>query len=145
MRHLLVLLLLPFLALAAVHANATSECASALQLQDTVRSSLRSENTAASLRELVADNKAALQKLQDAIDSLGRATDKSFVSQSRATDESFETQNSAIEKLSKKQDLWVYLVVGVGVPVAFFVLVFPQRVAMMLKAYSGQPLAHAAP
>ena len=71
MRHLLVLLLLPFLALAAVHANATSECASALQLQDTVRSSLRSTENELGIREL--KSWAAEGSMDRAVAALERA------------------------------------------------------------------------
>ena len=105
----LLTLLLPSLALAAL-ANTASECASALQLQDTVRSSLRSQETAASMRDLVADNRAALHQLKDAIDVQGR-----------------------------KLDYWSYAVMGVGVPAVATVLFFPLRAIAMLKAYAGLP------
>ena len=110
MRHLLVLLLLPFLALAAVHANATSECASALQLQDTVRSSLRSTANELGIRELkswAAEQKASMDR---AVAALERAaaeqksfTEKAVAEQKTASDEAVAEQKTTLDKALVEQ------------------------------------------
>ena len=57
MRLLLLVLLLPSLPPAVRATGDPSDCASSLQLQDTVRSSLRSEDNAQALHRLVADHR----------------------------------------------------------------------------------------
>jgi hypothetical protein len=71
MRSLLTLLLLPLLLALAAHASATGECASALQLQDTVRSSLRSTENELGIREL--KSWAAEGSMDRAVAALERA------------------------------------------------------------------------
>ena len=141
-------------------ANATCEgCATALQMQDTVRSSLRSEDTAHALRELVTDNRVALQKLQDAIDRHGRAMEKITEAQARAMEKTTEAQARAMEKTTEAQasaaeksnvrltameksieelkSYGVYLVLGLIGPAVLFILWYPQRCIAMLRAYIG--------
>ena len=124
-----VLLLLPFLALAAVQANASecaSECASALQLQDTVRSSLRSEENKEGLlvleassqrlgirqpESLVAKSMANLDKavaeqkvtLDKALVEQKYAAEKAIAEQKSAVDRALADQKSAGEKVVAKQ------------------------------------------
>ena len=134
---------------AAAAATATA-CASALQLQDTVRSSLRSENTAISLRDLVADHRVTMQKLKDAIDNQGRATEEiksqlkdAIDNQGRATEKSFDIQARAIEKITSQLDFFAYIAMWVGIPIVVFTLVLPGRAVAILKAYAGLQLQHA--
>ena len=148
MRLLLVLFLSH--AAAANTTDATSEgCASALQMQDTVRSSLRSEDTARALRDLMAENRVALQQLKDAIDGRGSIAEKSTEALARATEKSAEAQARATEKSTEKfsalekaiGELKTYgaiLVLGIFVPSVWFIVSFPQRAISMLRAYIGQ-------
>ena len=156
-----------FFILSASSANVTSDSdkfTAALQLQDTVRSSLRSEDTAKDLRTLSAETKAAVQKLTDTIDTLaratetqGRATEKSIETLARATEQSietlarapeqsFDTQARAQASLEKSvvglMDSRTYLlgmIFYVVIPsAAVFFVVYPQRVISMMRAFAGQ-------
>ena len=144
-----------FFILSASSANVTSDSdkfTAALQLQDTVRSSLRSEDTAKDLRTLSAETKAAVQKLTDTIDTLaratetqGRATEKSIETLARATEQSFDTQARAQASLEKSvvglMDSRTYLlgmIFYVVIPsAAVFFVVYPQRVITMMRAFAG--------
>ena len=129
-----VLLVFLFLSHAVNTAKATSEgYASALQMQDTVRSSLRSEDTAQALRDLVANNRVALQQLKDAIDGQGQQLKESAKMSAEKT--------TALEKtIGELKSYGAFLVLGLVVPAVVFVFSFPQRVVSMLKAYMGHGL-----
>ena len=146
MRHLLVLLLLPFLALAAVHANATSECASALQLQNTVRSSLRSKANEFGIRELktwAAEQKASMDK---AVVTL----EKAVVEQKNFAEKAVAEQKSIAEKAvtaALMANNEIKMILGFALTFLFsgfaFFVFTPQRAVAMLRAYIG--LQHAPP
>ena len=89
---------------------ACAGCAAALQHQDAARSSMRSQDTARGLRELVADNKAAFQQLAEAMDRIAAglkeqkaAADKAFAEQKVAVDKAFAEQKVAVDKAFVEQ------------------------------------------
>ena len=141
----MLLLAVLFCILSACSANVTSDSdkfTAALQLQDTVRSSLRSEDTAKDLRTLSAETKAAVEKLTDIIETQGRAAE----TQGRATEKSIDTLASAHASLEKSvvglMDSRTYLlgmIFYVVIPsAAVFFVVYPQRVITMMRAFAGQ-------
>ena len=71
---------------------ACAGCAAALQNQDAARSSLRSQDTARGLRELVADNRAAFQQLREAMDRVAAGLKEQKV----AADKAFAEQRNAL-------------------------------------------------
>ena len=157
MRHLLVLLLLPFLALAAVHANATSECASALQLQNTVRSSLRSKANEFGIRELktwAAEQKASMDKavvtLEKAVVEQKNFAEKAVAEQKNFAEKAVAEQKSIAEKAvtaALMANNEIKMILGFALTFLFsgfaFFVFTPQRAVAMLRAYIG--LQHAPP
>ena len=101
--------LLLLVLLTGVAANCTTaECPSALLLQDTVRSSLRSEVTSHDMAALLAENRAAFQQLKD---SLGTVL-------------VYLNVHCAV--------VFVFIV-----PVILFTLVYPKRTIGILREYAG--------
>ena len=127
-----------FFILSASSANVTSDSdkfTAALQLQDTVRSSLRSEDTAKDLRTLSAETKAAVQKLTDTIDTLARASEKSFDTQVRAQ----ASLEKSVVGLMDSRTYLLGMIFYVVIPsAAVFFVVYPQRVISMMRAFAGQ-------
>lgn len=106
----LLLLLLPLLLALAAHASATDECASALQLQDTVRSSLRSTENELGIRELkswAAEQKASMDRAVAVLERAA-AEQKSFMEkvvaeQKTASDKAVAEQKTALDKAVVEQ------------------------------------------
>ena len=104
------LLLLPLLLALAAHASATDECASTLQLQDTVRSSLRSTENELGIRELkswAAEQKASMDRAVAALERAA-AEQKSFMEkavaeQKTALDKVLAEQKTASDKVAVEQ------------------------------------------
>ena len=106
MRLLLLVLLLPSLPPAVRATGDPSDCASSLQLQDTVRSSLRSEDNAQALHRLVADHREnaagtllMLQQLRSfmetAVAEQRKAMEKAVAEQKTAANTAAAEQKSA--------------------------------------------------
>jgi hypothetical protein len=135
----LLTLLLPSLALAAL-ANATNECASALQLQDTARSSLRSEENELGIRELkswAAEQKSSMDKavaaLERAVAEQKSFAEKAVEEQKTASKEAATAAASAASWANAE----VRVLLGLGAAGFLFLVASPQRAIAMLRAYMG--------
>ena len=138
------MLLLSLALVLAARANATSDCGAALQLQDTVRSSLRSEDTAQSVRDLVAEHKAisagnreAMQKLQDAMTEHRTFTEKAAAEQKSAAEKAVAEQRYIALSATAEMRIYLLLAVPACFGLAYFLAFYPQRAVAILRAYIG--------